>query len=236
MTGAVAPGSPSFGRPAHRPPFSIAHSLPGRLRLRLSARGDESHLRGAAAVLETIQGVEQVHTHLAARSLIIEYDRDVTDPEVLLQAALSAVPKDYGFKVVQAQMTVAAPVSRVWEVIVDPRYFSLHLPEAVRVTEIRDPGHWLVEFSAFRKRFRLDVHVVERLPEERVVLRADGSFTAVVTITLAASGDATIVSERVEYELPDGLIAALVGRISSRRLRDGLLAHLTAVSGLAADR
>jgi carbon monoxide dehydrogenase subunit G len=235
MTGAHAPDR-SFGRPASRLPFSIAHSLPGRLRLRLDPPGEPSHLRGAAAALEANEGVKRVSVHVAGRSLIVEYERAETDAQALLRAAVSAVPEDYGWRTVEASMNVPAAINRVWEVIVDPRYFSLHLPEAVRITDIRDSAHWLIEFTAFRRRFQMEVRVVERWPEQRVVLEAEGSFTARLTVTLTESGDETLVREKVEYQLPSGVVAALIGKISSRRLRDGLFSHLTTVAGLAADR
>ena len=187
MTGA-APGASDL-RPSFRLPFTIAHSLPGRLRLRLNPPGEESHLKGAATALEAVDGVKRVYIRVAGRSLIVEYERSWTDPEALLEAAVSAVPEDYGFKTVEAEMSMPAPINRVWEVIVDPRYFSLHLPEAVHVTDIRDSSHWLVEFKALRRRFQLEVRMVERWPEQRVVLHAEGSFTAKITITLSESGD-----------------------------------------------
>jgi carbon monoxide dehydrogenase subunit G len=235
MTGAPAPGASNLDRPSFRLPFTIAHSLPGRLRLRLNPPGEESHLKGAASALEAVDGVKRVYIRVAGRSLIVEYERAGTNPQALLEAAVSAVPDDYGFKTVEAEMSVPAPVNRVWEVIVDPRYFTLHLPEAVHVTDIRDSSHWLVEFKALRRRFQLEVRVVERWPEQRVVLHAEGSFTAKITITLTESGSSTLVRERVEYLLPPGMLAALIGRFSSTRLRNGLLSHLATVAALASE-
>ena len=218
--------------------FTVAHTVPGRLRLKLPHPHPAALLDAARVALTPLAGVRDVRVNSGARSLVIEYD-----PRTVAQAALlgtglehgSAAPADMGdYKdAVEASLVVDGSRAAVWRVLGDPVFAALHAPGTVQITGVADGG-WSARIEVLGKTIDARIAVAESVPEERLVLRIDGRLRARLTTTLSPAGTGTRLRERLEYSLPGSFIGTAVSRLAARpRLREELAEHLERIARAA---
>jgi Cu2+-exporting ATPase len=75
------------------PQIAIAHTLPGRVRLRVQG-GSERVVEQLATWLEQVEGVERARASPANRSIVVFYDPAVTTAEAILARTRSAEPAE----------------------------------------------------------------------------------------------------------------------------------------------
>lgn len=211
--------------------FSIAHTVPGRLRLKLLPPHHPARLEEGRATLAAAAGVRDVRAHTAAWSLIVEYDPRRSSADTLLDmplpvvGAASAAPS-YPDEV-EAATEIGAPLADVWHILTDPEHISLHAPGTVHVDGAIDADHWTAAVEVLGRTVKLQVDVVERQQEQRLVLQMNGSLRARLTATLEPAGEATRLHERLEFSLPGKFLGRLVSKVAAKpRLRYELAEHL----------
>lgn len=235
------PAGPGTGAaaPTLSTQVSVAHTVPGRLRLKLNPPQSGHRLAAAGAALAGVPGVQGVRTSTSAWSLVVEYD-----PARVGSAALLAVPVPDGAAPtasypdqVEASAFVAAPPHAVWQTLADPQRMALHIPGTMRVTGTVNAEHWTAEIEVLGKVVTEQVHVAERQRERRLVLTLDGALRARMTVTLTPDSGGTRLHERLEYALPGRFLGRLVNAVAARpRLRAQLAQHLARIADAVAYR
>jgi uncharacterized protein YndB with AHSA1/START domain len=217
--------------------FTIAHTVPGRLRLKLLPPHNQARLEEGRATLAAAGGVRDVRAHVAAWSLIVEYNPrqvsvdgllDLPLPAPIAGATPATAPAAPAYPdEVEASTEIGAPIAVVWRILTDPEHISLHAPGTVHVDGAVDADHWLAEVEVLGRTVKLQVDVIERTQEQRLVLQMNGSLRAQLTATLEPAGAATRLHERLEFAVPGRFLGRFVSKVAARpRLRNELTEHV----------
>lgn len=216
--------------------FTVAHTVPGRLRLKLPHPHPASLLDASHQALIELAGVRDVRVNAGARSLVVEYDARAVAQSTLLATLLEGAPvpaaqaKGAYHNAVEASTTIDAPPAAVWRVLGDPAFAALHAPGSIHIDGTANGG-WTATIEVLGQTLPARVELAERIPEERLVLRIDGRLRARLTTTLRPEGSGTRVHERLEYSLPGSFLSRAVSRVAARpRLQEELTEHLERIA------
>lgn len=219
--------------------FSVAHTVPGRLRLKLTPPHQPARLEAGRAALAAAAGVQSVRARAGAWSLVVEYDPRRTTATALLALPLRRSESGTAeapslADAAEAETLIAASPARVWESLIRPDHHVGCFPGAVELVSAADEDHMTLAIEVLGKVLTQELTIVERVPEQRLVVALSGSLRAKSVMTLRPDGAGTRLHERVEYTLPGRLLGQLIGRLAARpRLTAEIADHLARVKAAA---
>jgi heavy metal translocating P-type ATPase len=219
-------------KPAQPMDVSIAHELPGRVRLKVTASGGE--LERLAAFIESLPGVERARTSPASGSILVLFDPHATSSTALLDQIAESKPlawpagapsaKPPYVEWVKAGFSAAVLVGTLTGLVPTPIMLG-----AVAITAI-PPFRRAIQSLA---RGKANVDVMDAVAISVCVIRAEPITAAVIT-TLLAAGD--LILDRTQarartaisrlMQLDDGeafvVEGAHVKKVHPRELKPGL--------------
>ena len=203
--------------------FAVVHAISGRLRLRLVRPHTLEGLEAGQAALQVLPGVQHVRSNRSAWSLIVEYDPTQTSPQALLKVPVARRPSRHrsgawSHDVIEAQTVIAAPLTRVWDIVRSMERLAALFPLPVQLSPGADRDRWIADLQLPGQRVSMLLTVIKRVPGERVIVASEGGgVSGWLSITLRSDDDGTYLEERLHYDSGAGnLLGWIVGRLVAR--------------------
>ena len=203
--------------------FAVVHTISGRLRLRLVRPHTLEQLEAGRTTLQALPGVQHVRSNRSAWSLIVEYDPTQTSPQALLKVPVARRPSRHrsgawSHDVIEAQTVIAAPLTRVWDIVRSMERLAALFPLPVQLSPGADRDRWIADLQLPGQRVSMLLTVIKRVPGERVIVASEGGgVSGWLSITLRSDDDGTYLEERLHYDSGAGnLLGWIVGRLVAR--------------------
>lgn len=210
---------------------TVAHQLPGRLRLRLRQGAQRDCLVAIEDSLMRASGVYRARVNEAAASIVVEYDAARQSAEALLALPVRKILEREAERA-QIEESIELPASpeEVWSILDAPGATASQFPAVFRVQEAA-PNEWLVTLDLLGEELNGRVRLTESTPPQRiaVVLNGDVSGRCVLSLSALPGGTGTRLREQVFYELPGALLARTIGKLAGPAIRRLVREHLASV-------
>jgi carbon monoxide dehydrogenase subunit G len=121
---------------------------------------------------------------------------------------------------VEKSISIKAPVSKIFDYMADPKSNLEFIPGMMDVRDIHETEnhigtHFLWTYKMAGLRFEGETTVLEWVKNEKVVTQSKGGIHSTWFFTYRTTGDGTVLSLEVEYEVP----IPVLGRLAEAAIR-----------------
>jgi hypothetical protein len=209
-----------------RDAFPVAHSIPGRIRLKLGRGRPLPELNAAADCFMSMPGITRLHVNAAARSVTVEYRPDVVGPDELLDVPSRGTARAYRNLqfAIQERWLAPAAAQEVWELVTDFTRVQLFADDTIEAP-CNNADRWSVKVAGVTA----TVSLTERVPGSRLVLAVNGPLVLEVTVSLnkgRGPHETEVCASVVQYSDESGLAQGVLFCAVESQLRERLKAYL----------